>query len=345
MTEGRQAATGRAGSIAVSAIGVLAVAVTAAATILLTTPREHPRASGVAAHHAPRTPRPPLATVLAATPDSYLGVYERGVPRSYSAVDVFARAIGRQPNLVLSFGGWNDPFQLGFAEQARSRHAVPFIQMEPFGVGLAAIAAGRSDPYLVAYAHAVADYRYPVVIGFGHEMNGPWYPWGWTKVSPAVWVAAWRHVVTVFRRAGASNVTWIWTANVEGPGDGPLRAYWPGRSYVDWIGITGYLFFRLDTFAGTYGPTIAAVRRLSSRPILISEAAAGQVAGQAAKIPGLFSLVRKDHLLGFVWFDAAQKSGIYHQDWRLEDHPAAIAAFRRQLARTSDRLRSPARPG
>ncbi len=344
MTAGRRA-TIRPGSVAVSVVGVVAVAATAAATILLTAPRGHSGASSGPAHHAPRTLRAPLATRLRATADSYLGVYERGVPRSYSAVDVFARAIGRQPNLVLSFSGWNDPFQVPFADQARSHDAIPFIQMEPRGVGLAAIAAGRSDGYLISYARAVADYRYPVVIGFGHEMNGPWYPWGWTKVSPAVWVAAWRHVVTVFRRAGALNVTWIWTANVEGPGDGPLRAYWPGRRYVDWIGITGYLYFRLDTFAGTYGPTITAVRRFTHRPILISEAAAGQVAGQAAKIPGLFSLVRKDHLLGFVWFDAAQKSGIYHQDWRLEDHPAAISAFRRQLTRTSDLLRSPAGPG
>jgi mannan endo-1,4-beta-mannosidase len=339
MTAGRRPVTGRKGSLAVSAVGVAAVAVTAATTILLTAPRDHSGSTIVPAHDAPRPIRAAVAARLRATPDSYLGVYERGVPHSYSAVDVFARTIGRQPNLVLYFSGWNDPFQAGFADQARSHHAIPFIQMEPRGVGLAAIAAGHSDAYLVSYARAVAAYRYPVVIGFGHEMNGPWYPWGWTRVSPAVWVAAWRHVVTVFRRAGARNVTWIWTANVEGPGDGPLRAYWPGRRYVDWIGITGYLFFPLDTFVGTYGPTITAVRRFASRPILISEAAAGQVAGQAVKIPGLFSLVRNDHLLGFVWFDAAQNSGIYHQDWRLEDHPAAISAFRRQLARTSELVR------
>jgi hypothetical protein len=333
MTAGRRAATGRQGSLAVSAIGVAAVAVTALTTILLTAPRDHSAASSVPAHHAQRPLRAPQAARLHATPDSYLGVYERGVPRSYSAVDVFARAIGRQPNLVLSFSGWNDQFQAGFADQARSHHAIPFIQLEPRGTGLAAIAAGRFDVYLVSYARAVATYRRPVVLGFAHEMNGPWYPWGWTHVSPALWVAAWRHVVTVFRRAGARNVTWIWTANVEGPGDGPLRAYWPGRRYVDWIGITGYLFFSQDTFTGTYGPTITAVRRFAHRPILISEAAVGQVAGQAAKIPGLFSLVRNDHLLGFVWFDAAQNFGIYHQDWRLEDHPAAVSAFRRQLSR------------
>ena len=33
--------------------------------------------------------------------------------------------------------------------------------------------------------------------------------------------------------------------------------------------------------------------------------------------------------LGLVWFDISQDNGIYHQDWRIEDSPAAEAAFRR----------------
>jgi hypothetical protein len=29
-----------------------------------------------------------------------------------------------------------------------------------------------------------------------------------------------------------------------------------------------------------------------------------------------------------VWFDIAQNDGVYHQDWHLEDNPAAVSAFR-----------------
>jgi len=32
--------------------------------------------------------------------------------------------------------------------------------------------------------------------------------------------------------------------------------------------------------------------------------------------------------VGLVWFDQAQHDGLYHQDWRLEDSPARLAAFR-----------------
>ena len=45
-------------------------------------------------------------------------------------------------------------------------------------------------------------------------MNGTWYSWGYQHTSPAAFVAAWRHIVTVFRAVGAWNVTWLWTVNV-----------------------------------------------------------------------------------------------------------------------------------
>lgn len=44
----------------------------------------------------------------------------------------------------------------------------------------------------------------------------------------------------------------------------------------------------------------------------------------------LFAGVRRHQLNGLVWFDMHQHGGINHQDWRLEDNPAALAAFRRE---------------
>jgi hypothetical protein len=43
----------------------------------------------------------------------------------------------------------------------------------------------------------------------------------------------------------------------------------------------------------------------------------------------VFTGMRQYGTLGLVWFDIAQDDGIYHQDWHLEDNPAAGAAFRR----------------
>ena len=82
---------------------------------------------------------------------------------------------------------------------------------------LASIAAGGSDAYLRSYADAVAAFGHPVILSFGHEMNGTWYSWGDGHTSPATFVAAWRHIVRGVPRRGAANVTWLWTVNsIEG---------------------------------------------------------------------------------------------------------------------------------
>ena len=43
---------------------------------------------------------------LPAAPASYLGVYEAGTPHTYQSVAHFARATGKQPNLVGYYSGW-----------------------------------------------------------------------------------------------------------------------------------------------------------------------------------------------------------------------------------------------
>jgi len=63
--------------------------------------------------------------------------------------------------------------------------------------------------------------------------------------------------------------------------------------------------------------------------VLLSETAVGRGTGQAAKIGNLFAGMRRYQALGLVWFDVAQHHGLYHHDWRIENSPAAEAAFRR----------------
>lgn len=284
---------------------------------------------------APQAHSAPIAippVTLAVTPDSYLGVYEKSSPISYSLISHFAAMTGRQPKIVLYYSSWHEVFRRAFAEKAYVQGAVPLIQLEPYGVGMRSIAAGASDAYLRSYADAVRAYRHPVIIGFAHEMNGPWYRWGWHRTSPAAWVAAWKHVVDVFRGQGATNVTWLWTINRNAAHTGPIRDWWPGNDYVTWVGLDGYYFQPSDSFTNTFGGTVKDIRKMTGKPILLAETAIGPVAGQAAKIPDLFVGVKRYHLLGLVWFDVNQHRGPYHQDWRLEGKRTAITAFRAAVA-------------
>ncbi len=144
---------------------------------------------------------------LPTAPGSYIGLYPNGVPDSYGGVTAFTAATGVKPSLVPYYSGWLERFREDFATTAAKHGAVPLVQMNPTGVSLAAIAAGRYDSYLGAYAEAVRAYRHPVILSFGHEMNGDWYSWGYQHTSPAIFVAAWRHIVTLFPCAQESRTS------------------------------------------------------------------------------------------------------------------------------------------
>ena len=263
---------------------------------------------------------------------SYLGVYEKGTPPSYDAVADFTNATGKQPNLVGYFSGWAEPFAASFADKLHSHGATPFVQIDPTLASVAGIAAGDYDPYLQSYADSVREFGHQVVIGFGHEMNAPLYSWGYGNLPPGTFVAAWRHIITLFRGQGADNVTWLWTINADRPGTGPIRSWWPGEQYVSWVGIDGYYYRSSDTFATVFGTTIDQVRKLTKKPVLLSETAVGPRAGQIAKIANLFAGMRQYKTLGLVWFDKTQDRGIYHQDWHIEDNFAAETEFELRAA-------------
>jgi mannan endo-1,4-beta-mannosidase len=286
-------------------------------------------AAGVILYNRSADPIRPLPVHLPPTPESYLGVYVNGLPSSYSGVTAFSQATGAKPDVIMYYSGWYEPFPSRFAVMAANNGAVPLVQMDPKGIGVGAIASGREDGYLSAYAEAVRAYAHPVILSFGHEMNGSWYNWGYKHTSPAVFVAAWRHIVTVFRALGARNVTWLWTVNViDDTRSGAIpspRPWWPGSAYVTWVGIDGYYLKPSWQFAPLFGPTISAVRKLTSDPILIAETGAVTAAGQPAKVANLFTEVHAYGLLGFVWFDSANTLG---QDFSIHSS-AAIAAFRK----------------
>lgn len=285
------------------------------------------RAGVVAIDALPSSPVPVHPTQSV----NYLGVYEPDAPGSYADIDQFAKAIGRQPNLVPYYSHWLTPFDVSFATAAAKHGAVTIVQIAPRNVSLASIASGRYDAYLRSYALAVKAFGARVILSFGHEMNGSWYSWAFRHTPATVFVAAWRHIVTIFRELGTRNVTWLWTVNIVGtstPGPAP---WWPGSSYVNWVGIDGYYRSPSSGFASVFGPTIVDVRELTSDPILIAETAAQPYEDQTAKIADLFAGVHTYGLLGFVWFDTDDLSISVPgevQYWRLSSR-AALAAFGR----------------
>jgi mannan endo-1,4-beta-mannosidase len=256
----------------------------------------------------------------------YLGVYEPDAPHTYAGIDQFAQAIGRQPNLVSYYNSWLEPFQVGFATSAAKHGAITLVQIDARSISLASIASGQYDHYLQSYAAEVKAFGAQVVLSFDHEMNGNWYSWGYEHAPAADFVAAWRHIVTVFREQGAKNVTWMWTINIMDTLDDHIAVpgpWWPGSSYVNWVGIDGYYYSPSVMFAPLFGPTIADVREITHDPILIAETGAAYSAGQSAKIADMFAGVSQFGLLGFVLFD--QNGVKVTQTWRIHTSAAYAA--------------------
>ena len=166
---------------------------------------------------------------------------KRQSPRARGAL-VLKPCRRHRPLTVGYYNGWEEPFQVSFAETGLSHGAATLLQWDPTRTSVAQIAAGGFDSYLRSFARSVRDFGHPVVIGFGHEMNAYWYSWGNGQLPASTFVAAWRHIVTLFRDQGANDVTWLWTLQADEPGTGPIASWWPGAKYVTWVGMDGYYY-------------------------------------------------------------------------------------------------------
>lgn len=100
--------------------------------------------------------------------------------------------------------------------------------------GLKDVANGVYDFYIKEWANEAAKTEAPIFIRVGHEMNDPYrYPWGPQNNTAKEFIAAYRHIHDVFIKEGATNVIWIYCPH---PAYGYFRDFYPGDSYVDYIG-------------------------------------------------------------------------------------------------------------
>ncbi len=79
------------------------------------------------------------------------------------------------------------------------------------------------------------EFDCPVLFRPFHEMNGNWFWWGSTTITPEQYVVLYRITVDYIRNKGVKNVIYTWSPDTR-----LTTEYYPGDDYVDIVGLDCY---------------------------------------------------------------------------------------------------------
>jgi Glycosyl hydrolase family 26 len=231
---------------------------------------------------------------------------------SVQEINSFEKMTGKKIVWAYFSNNW-DPEIVFPEEQVRSIHkedVIPFIRMMPRttttdGVEdpvytLQGFIDGKFDEDLRKWAKESKRVGIPIMVEFGTEVNGDWFPWsgilnGAAKTDgygdrnypdgPERFRDAYRHIIDLFRDEGVTNITWAF--HVYPPNNVGFRPqllepwnnianYYPGDDYIDWMGTSIYGAFELgtdwDSFSGLLNETYPMLTALSDKkPIAVFE--------------------------------------------------------------------------
>ncbi|HEY5110043.1 MAG TPA: glycosyl hydrolase [Acidimicrobiales bacterium] len=244
-----------------------------------------------------------------------LGAYVQPAPtpgHPNAAIDSLNAGLGRHLAIYQTFVDWEttagvaNPFPLVFANYVASLGATPMVTWQPQATpvhgqspssqpdfSLAQILTGRYDGFIRGWADQARGFGQTVYVRLMHEMNGKWYPWGngINGNTPALYVAAWQHIVTLFLGEGATNVRFVWCASAGAHWS--AAPYYPGDPWAAWIALDGYnRAATWRSFTQVLVTRYADITAVSTLPVMIAETASPEnpldTAGKADWINSAF---------------------------------------------------------
>ncbi|HET6529195.1 MAG TPA: glycosyl hydrolase [Actinoplanes sp.] len=256
---------------------------------------------------------------------SYLGL--DGMSPS-AALRLRAEQLGRPQRIVHLFYAWTDslPDRIPYLPD----RAYPMISWR--GRAHRPILDGEHDRLIARNARRLRRLGRPVLLRWGWEMNGDWYPWGGARNdnNPEGYARCWRRLQDIFADEGADNVSWVWSPNWNSSPDAgwnTMARYYPGDEHVDWIGVSGYDLHR-ETPDTLFEPIYRAYA--TRKPLMISEVGAVDRGGstKADWIERFAAWCRQHPAVGAVtWFDTDTHPG-YRENWRIDTDSRSLAAYR-----------------
>ena len=175
-------------------------------------------------------------------------------------------------NIVWAYfsNNWYDNIQFpsDAVNTIHSAGKIPFIRMMPrtnFDEGgpdpnytMQKIIDGDFDTALTQWAIDAKNTDIPLLVEFGTEVNGNWFPWngqynGAGELSnygdpnipdgPERFRDAYRHIIDICNSNGANNITWFFHVDAYSEPNvswNEIENYYPGDNYIDWLGVSIY---------------------------------------------------------------------------------------------------------
>ncbi len=287
-------------------------------------------------------------------------------------IEKFEAMVGKHQAIIASSSYWGEQnFPTANLEVIWRHGSLPLVFWSPWDrpyeqkkgpdrFSLEAILAGTWNRYIDDWADRARAFGHPMIVSFGDEMNGDWFPWsgvyygGNKKVEgqpnewagPEVFKRAFRFVVNRVRARGAYNIQWLFqTNNYSFPMDtwNFAPAFYPGSNYVDWLGMSVYGQQFADESWSPFWPLVdwpyQELSRLDpQKPIMITEWATGEFphsGNKAQWIEEAFN-VMKTRLprvkAAVYWHERWQNEDQSYSNLHLNSSPEALAAYRKGVA-------------
>lgn len=280
---------------------------------------------------------------------------QRSGESALAAIQRTEAQIGRTLDIDHQFYRWNSVFPTAVQKADAAVGRTPFLNWKPQRtdgsvVTWGRIATGGEDALIRARADAIKAFGRPMLLSFNAEpFDESRKGWG----TPAEFADAFRHIVSVFRAQGVTNVSFAWVLTgydftiADRPG-----AFYPGDDWVDWIGADPYNFFTRDgkwvslaAVASSFH-TWGAARH---KPLLLAEWGTEEdpaVPGRKATwfTDALATLVSWPEVKAVVYFNNVADG----YDWTIDTSDTSLAAFRAlatSLSTAAAASGTPAPPG
>ncbi len=216
----------------------------------------------------------PQETRLLSRPEKgiYLGAYLDGGDAedkvTREAIDAYDKRVGRSQAIIAFSSFWGEQtFPRQQVDRISGYGAVPLVYWSPWDkpymqdggpdrFNLHTIEAEKWDPYIDRWADEAKAYGKPLLVAWGLEMNGTWFPWSGTfyggekksksghgYVGSELYKKCYRHVIERVKARGAKNIEWVFHANnYSCPQEmwNMIAEYYPGADVVDWLGMSVY---------------------------------------------------------------------------------------------------------